>query len=110
MPNTVSVSHRLKLSLSMNCLNNSVSSFSTAVITRASALSCSIRAFCLSEFCLAFWYALSAATRFGIVVNRVEVLDGALDPARDHHRPRLSSDLIQRQHLLVEMVDHDLAL
>jgi len=27
MPNTVSVSQRLKLSLSMNCLNNSVSSF-----------------------------------------------------------------------------------
>src|SRR5262249_35768040 len=66
MPNTVSVNHRLKLSLSMNCLNSSVSSFSTAVITRARALSCSIRAFCLSEFCLAFWYALSAATRFGM--------------------------------------------
>jgi hypothetical protein len=54
-PNTVSVSQRLNDSLSMNCLNSSVSSLSTAVMTRASALSCSIRAFCLSEFCRAFW-------------------------------------------------------
>ena len=54
-PNTVSVSQRLNESLSMNCLNSSVSSLSSAVITRASALSCSTRAFCLSEFCLAFW-------------------------------------------------------
>src|SRR5262245_55146859 len=45
--NTVSVSHLLNDSLSMNCLNSSVSSFSTAVITRARALSCSMRAFCL---------------------------------------------------------------
>jgi hypothetical protein len=37
-PNTVSISHRLKDSLSMNCLNSSVSSFSTAVMTRANAL------------------------------------------------------------------------
>jgi hypothetical protein len=34
----------------MNCLNSSVSSFSTAVMTRFRALSCSMRAFCLSEF------------------------------------------------------------
>lgn len=53
-PNTVSVSHLRKDSLSMNCLKSSVSSFSTAVITLCNALSCSIRAFCLSEFCLAF--------------------------------------------------------
>lgn len=52
--NTVSVSHLRKDSLSLNCLNSSVSSLSTAVITRPSALSCSIRAFCLSEFFLAF--------------------------------------------------------
>ncbi len=39
----------------MNCLNNSVSSLSTAVITRASALSCSMRAFCRSECFFAFW-------------------------------------------------------
>ena len=37
-PNTVSVSQRLNDSLSMNCLNSSVSSFRTAVITRASGL------------------------------------------------------------------------
>ena len=54
-PNTVSVIHRRNDSLSMNCLNSSVSSFSTAVMTRASALSCSMRAFCLSEFWRAFW-------------------------------------------------------
>jgi hypothetical protein len=56
----------LEDSLSLNCLNSSVSSFGTAVITRANALSCSIFAFCLSEFIFAFWYALSAATRFGM--------------------------------------------
>ena len=40
----------------------------------------------------------------------VEVLDRALDAARHHHRPRLAADLVQRQHLLVEVVDHDLGL
>jgi hypothetical protein len=39
-----------------------VSSFSRPVMTRASALSCSIRAFCRSEFCRAFWWAVSAAS------------------------------------------------
>ena len=41
------------------------------VITLASALSCSMRAFCLSEFLFAFWYAGSAATWAGIpsVIN-----------------------------------------
>ena len=52
--NTVSVSHLLNDSLSMNCLNSSVSSFRTAVMTRAKALSCSIFAFCLSECLMAF--------------------------------------------------------
>ena len=36
----------------MNCLNNSVSSLITDVITRTRALACSMRAFCLCEF---FW-------------------------------------------------------
>jgi hypothetical protein len=36
--NTVSVIQRLNESLSMNCLNSSVSSFRTAVMTRASAM------------------------------------------------------------------------
>ena len=40
----------------------------------------------------------------------MEVLDGALDAARHHHRPRLPADLVQRQHLLVEVVHHDLGL
>src|SRR5262245_40690868 len=53
--NTVSVSHFLKDSLSLNCLNSSVSSFIRLTMTRASALSCSIRAFWRSEFFLAFW-------------------------------------------------------
>jgi len=53
--NTVSVSQRRNDSLSLNCLNNSVSSLSTPSMTRASALSCSIRAFCRSECALAFW-------------------------------------------------------
>jgi hypothetical protein len=40
----------------------------------------------------------------------VEVLDGPLDAARDHHRPRLPANLAGRQHLLVEVVHHDLGL
>src|SRR6266567_2806829 len=49
-----SVIHRRKSGLSLNCLYSSASSLSTAVITRFNALSCSIFAFCLSEFFLAF--------------------------------------------------------
>ena len=45
-----------------------------------------------------------------VVADRVEVLDGALDAAGDHHRPRLAADLVQREHLLVEVVHHDLGL
>ena len=40
----------------------------------------------------------------------VEVLDGPLDAARDHHRPRLPADLPGGEHLLVEVVHHDLGL
>ena len=65
-PNTVSLIHRLKPSLSTNCLNSSVSSFITPVMTRSRARSCSIRAFSLSEFSLAFLKAVSTATREGI--------------------------------------------
>lgn len=59
-------------SLSLYSLNSSVSSLSTPVITRARAFSCSIRALCRSEFCIAFWYAVSAATRAGMsaVISR----------------------------------------
>ena len=59
----MSLSQRLKLALSMNCLNSSVSSRITAVITRSNALSCSIRAFWRSEFWRALRNAVSAATR-----------------------------------------------
>ena len=45
-----------------------------------------------------------------VVADGVEVLDRALDAARHDHRPRLAADLVQRQHLLVEVVDHDLGL
>ena len=53
--NTVSVSQRRNESLSMNCLKSSVSSWRRPVMTRPRALSCSIRAFCLSGCPLAFW-------------------------------------------------------
>ena len=54
---------------------------------------------------------LVAALALGqVVADGVEVLDGALDAARHHHRPRLAADLVQAEHLLVEVVDHDLGL
>ena len=40
----------------------------------------------------------------------MEVLDRPLDAAGDDHRPGLAADLVQREHLLVEVVDHDLGL
>jgi hypothetical protein len=52
--NTASASHRRNESLSLNCLKSSVSSLSTAVITRPNALSCSMRAFWRSECRRAF--------------------------------------------------------
>jgi hypothetical protein len=45
-----------------------------------------------------------------VAADGVEILDGALDPARDHHGPRLPTDLVQPDNLLVEMVDHYLGL
>lgn len=46
----------------MNALKNCVSVFIRPMAARSTALSCSIRAFCLSKCCLAFWYAGSART------------------------------------------------
>ena len=43
-----------------------------------------------------------------IVADRVEVLDRALDPGGDDHGPRLPADLAEADHLLMEMIDHDL--
>ena len=40
----------------------------------------------------------------------MEVLDRALDAVGDDHRPRLAADLVLREHLRVEVVDHDLGL
>ena len=52
--NTVSPNQRRNAGLSLNCLKSSVASFITPTITLANALSCSKRAFCLSEFFFAF--------------------------------------------------------
>ena len=38
------------------------------------------------------------------------VLDRPLDAVGDHHRPGRAADLVLRQHLVVEVVDHDLGL
>ncbi len=51
----VSPSHLLKAGLSLNCLKSSVWSVSSSTITRFRALSCSMRAFYLSECFIAFW-------------------------------------------------------
>ena len=45
-----------------------------------------------------------------IGADRLKILDGALDARCHHHRAGLAADLVQRQHLLVEMIDHDLDL
>ena len=45
-----------------------------------------------------------------VVADGVEVLDRALDSVGDHHRPRLSVDLALEDHLVLEVVDHDLGL
>lgn len=52
---TVSPTARRKESLSLYCLKNSASSFITARITRSRAFSYSMRVFCWSECCRAFW-------------------------------------------------------
>jgi hypothetical protein len=40
----------------------------------------------------------------------MEVLDGPLDAVGHHHGPGLAADLVLGDHLLVEVVDHDLGL
>ncbi len=45
-----------------------------------------------------------------VVADGMVVLDGALDAAGDDHGPRLAADLAQGDHLLVEVIDHDLGL
>ena len=54
---------------------------------------------------------LTAALALGqVVADGVVVLDRALDAVGDHHRPCRAADLVLRQHLVVEVVDHDLGL
>ena len=43
-----------------------------------------------------------------VTTDRPVILNGPLDPGGDDHGPRLAADLVQCQHLLVEMIDHDL--
>ena len=38
------------------------------------------------------------------------ILDRALDASRHHHRASLATDLVERQHLFLEVVHHDLGL
>ena len=45
-----------------------------------------------------------------ISLDRVEILDGPLDAAGDDHGSRLAVDLSLAEHLLVEMIHHDLGL
>ena len=40
----------------------------------------------------------------------MEVLERSLDARADDHRAGLAADLVEREHLLVEVVDHDLGL
>ena len=45
-----------------------------------------------------------------VVADGVEVLDRALDPVGDHHRPRLAADPVLRKRLREEVIHHDLGL
>ena len=45
-----------------------------------------------------------------ILPDRMVILDRALDAARHHHRACLATNLVERQHLFVEVVHHDLGL
>ena len=54
--------------------------------------------------------AVGALALDEVGADRVEVLERALDARADDHRARLAADLVQGEHLLVEVVDHDLGL
>ena len=53
---------------------------------------------------------VAALALLQVVADGVVVLDRALDAVGHHHRPRRAADLVLRQHLVVEVVDHDLGL
>ncbi len=42
-----------------------------------------------------------------IGLERMKVLNRPLDAVADHHGPGLAANLVERHHLLVEMVHHD---
>src|SRR5580765_2092245 len=45
-----------------------------------------------------------------VIPEMTEILDGTLDAAANDHGARLAADLIEGQHLLVEMIHHNLGL
>ena len=51
---------------------------------------------------------VAALALLQVVADCVVVLDCPLDAVGDHHRPRLAADFVLRQHLVVEVIDHDL--
>jgi len=54
--------------------------------------------------------AVQALALAQIVGEGVEILDRASDAVRDHHRPGLAANPVPSQHLIVEVVHHDLRL
>ena len=54
--------------------------------------------------------AIGALAVDEVRLERLVVLHRALDAARHDHRAGLTLDLLERDHLLVEVVDHDLGL
>jgi hypothetical protein len=49
---------------------------------------------------------IGAAAFLQIGADGVEIVDGALDAARDHHGAGLAADLVEADDLFVEVVDH----
>ena len=45
-----------------------------------------------------------------VLPDRMIILDRALDAACHYHRAGLATNLVERQHLFVEVVHHDLGL
>ena len=56
------------------------------------------------------WRGRDFCVRSGSSLNGVIILDRALDPAGHHHRAGLPTDLVLGDHLLEEMIHHDLGL
>jgi len=54
--------------------------------------------------------AAGALSLLEVLRDRTEILDGAANAARDDHRSGFPADLLLAQHLIVEVVHHDLRL